>query len=343
MFNMRFIKIVSSIVLVLLIILVIYKAQENKVHYIKGNIFGTYYQIKIRSQKIAPNIQDYIEKDFASINNSMSVFNPQSEISKINSTAENVDVSISEELYFVLETAKKVYEESFGWFDPTIGRLIELWGFGTKHEQNIPSKGEIDNELKYVGFKNIILKKGKIEKKFHQTNINLSSIAKGYAVDKVSNTLEKLGYKNYVVDIGGEIKVKGSRDDKSVGWNIGVATPLENNFENSIIIEISDYALATSGDYRNFYYSEGKKYAHTISPFNGYPVDNNLVSVSVFHPSCIMADAYATAIMSMGEKQASKFMAENNISAILMIKKPDNTIDYIFSKGAKDLLGGANE
>ncbi len=274
----------------------------------EGMVFGTYYKITTISKK---DVSKEIATVFDTINKQMSIFNPDSNISAFN----NTNISSNAELIEILRASKQVWQQSNGYFDPTIGTIIELWGFGKNKHSKPPSKKDISNTIKHCGFDKVIIKKDLATKNSSNTKINLSAIAKGYAVDAVATALDNAGIKNYLVDIGGEIKAKGTK--KSSPWKIGLANPIDPS-KNSQVFELSNVAVATSGNYQNFYIENGKKYSHTINPKTGYPAKNSIASATVFHQSCMMADAYATAIMAMGKQKGEAFAKKLGLKVILI-------------------------
>ena len=335
---MRIIKYLFIAVIAFLIILYL----EHKKPYliVSGQTFGTYYTIKIRSPKNSKFIQHIIKEEFTKIDDEMSVFNPHSEISDINHETSGAWIALSPELSNLFKNAHQIYKMSGGAFDPTTGKLINLWGFGTSgNAQKIPEQSEIDEVLKTTGFDKIDFDKNyeKLRKKFPETMINLSAIAKGYAVDRVAELLKKNDYKNFVIEIGGEVYAHGKRSEDIKGWNIGIVNPENNNEVNAFVITLKNFAAATSGDYRNFFYIDGKKYSHTIDPKTGYPAENTLTSVTVFDKSCAKADGLATAIMSMGEKKASAFIKQNNLPVVMFTKDENGKLESWVSPAAISL------
>lgn len=331
---MRIFQYISILVFFLSIIFIIYQ-NSPKYQIIKGEIYGTYYNIKINTPKKNKNIADDIKSKLQQIDSQMSVFNDESDISKINNAPANKNILLSTELAEVLKASHIVWKQSNGWFDPTIGQLINLWGFGNS-KTKIPTTSEIKKVLKYSGFDKLkfINDYKQILKTNKNTQINLSAIAKGYAVDKIAELLDDKGYLNYIIDIGGEVKAKGYRSDNNEAWNVAISKPQQGSNENITVLSLSNMAVATSGNYRNYYQKNGKTYAHTISPKNGYPTENKILSVTVFHNSCMYADAYATAINAMGLDKGIEFASKNNIKAIIY----DNNMQAIYTKNARTIM-----
>lgn len=300
-------------------------SDENRQIY-DGKIFGTYYKIIINSQTKNSQLENDIKQVLQQVNSQMSVFEPHSEISRINQASAQTKIKLSEPMRLVMKTADKIYHESNQAFDPTVGRLVEVWGFGTANNPPPPSPQKINEILEYTGFDKLSFSSDfqMLQKIDSRTFLNLSAIAKGYAVDRIADLLELHDYHNYLVDIGGEMRLSGNGHSQGEGWTIGIAAPKEGSTDNSMIIDVSDTAVATSGDYRNFSYYNGERISHTISPSTGYPAIDRLASATVFHPECMQADAYATAIMALGEKDGMKLANNLGLKAVLIIHKENN-------------------
>lgn len=315
--------------------------KQDKAEYqtLRGYIFGTYYVVKVRTSEPIKDFAAMVDAEFDKVNAHLSVFEKKSELNQLNLAKAYQKQKVSAELYLLLEASQKVYQQSNGMFDPTVGPLIELWGFGVNKEHKVPDNVQIQKTLASVDLNKIkLLPNREVVKTQSNLTLNLSAIAKGYAVDMVAKALLEKGYKDFLVDIGGEIYAAGARNEKEQGWNVGIAVPAEKEYENSFAVVVYNMAVATSGNYRNFYYINGKKYAHTLNPKTGYPVNSNLLSVSVFADSCMMADAYATAIMAMGEKEGLAFAEKNQIPTILFVGDDPNTVEIIYSSEAKSIV-----
>lgn len=333
---MSFLKYFSIAALCLTAFLVFGKKQGN-LQMLEGNTFGTYYRIKIASRDKDTSLRGKIQKIFDEVNQKMSVFEPASELNEINRAPAGQKINVSRELYNILQTSKEVYEKSGGRFDPSVEPLIELWGFGINKKHLSPNDKKIKKTLEYCGFDKIRLSEqtNAVSKKHDKTTLNLSAIAKGYAVDRVAELLRSLGYKDFLVDIGGEVYASGRKNKRTRGWNVGIAHPAPDSRKNMFIIELQDMAVATSGDYRNFFTQNGKRYSHAISPQTGRPAEHNLASVTVFNPSCMLADAYATAILTAGEEEGLALANKQNIAAVLFVRTPENTIDVRYSQATQ--------
>lgn len=308
---------------------------------ISGKTFGTYYTIKIKSSKENNLLQKAVKEEFAAINSEMSVFDINSEISEINRTPAGQWTDLSEPMQKLLKNAYQIYQNSDGAFDPTTGRLVDLWGFGTTGGiQKIPDEEDIKKTLATTGFDKIRFNGdfSRLRKQYAETTLNLSAIAKGYSVDRIAELLKAQGYNDFVIEIGGEVVASGQRADTVKGWNVAIADPSGEEGKNMAVVTLKDYAVATSGDYHNFFYINDKKYSHTINPQTGYPVDNSLISVTVFHKSCMTADGLATAIMSMGEKKAGDFIRRNRLAVVMFVKDENGKISPIISPAAEKII-----
>ena len=319
--------------------------KKTDIQTIEGQIFNTYYKIKLRPQKILIDLPKQIKIALEEVNQQMSVFVADSEISKINQASAGETIVLSPPLSYVLQTSAKINNESSGAFDPTISPLIDLWGFGKGHKFQNPSDEQINRILEYSNFNKLKFTSdyASLTKTDSRTQLNLSAIAKGYAVDKIATLLEEHNIKNYIVEIGGEIRVSGNKDSSGNLWIIGLGVPLTTSKANAFTMDITDIAVATSGDYRNFIEKDGLRFSHTISPKTGKPVTNNLASVTVLANTCMEADAYATAIMSMGYEKGLEMSKKLNLPVIFFLHNNNDGFDIKSSAAAKELIGIENE
>ena len=337
---MRILKYIS-IIFLLVALAVFLRSTFSDYQEFGGKAFNTYYKIKIRTSVADKSLPEQVAKILQDVDAKMSVFREDSEISRLNRAKAGEDFALSDDLSKVLKTAKRINKESNGAFDPAIAPLIDLWGFGPGHEFRAPSKQELSAVKAYSDFKKLKFSKDykNVIKKDGRTSLNLSAIAKGYAVDKVAESLDNLGFRDYIVEIGGELRLSGKRDEEGGLWNIGIGVPLKHYKGNALVMEISDYAVATSGDYRNFIEEDGKVFSHRISPQTGQPVKNDLASVTVFAPTCMEADAYATAIMAMGKQKGLELANKIKLPIILFTHNPKGGFDMESSKQAQQLIG----
>lgn len=274
---------------------------KKQADYIKssGEIYGTFYNIAYLHPQ-GQNLQEKIDKRMQEFNGSLSTFDPNSVISRIN----NNDDSVRTDAFFesMFNEALKVSTITGGAFDITVAPLVNAWGFGFGNHDTtaIP---DVQSFLAYTGYGKIRMEDHRIIKSDRRIMLDASAIAKGQASDVIGQLLESEGCVNYMVEIGGEVACKGV-NPKGKPWQIGIDKPSDDpadeNKELQTIVGISGVGLATSGNYRQFYYKDGKKYAHTIDPRTGFPVDHNLLSATVIAPSCMQADAFATAFMVLG-------------------------------------------
>ena len=281
-------------------------SQEEAIK-LEGTAQGTSYHITYYDSK-GRNFQPAIEKILKAFDQSVSTYQPNSIISRINSNQKNVKV----DTYFItcFNKAKEVWKNTDGAFDPTVYPIVNAWGWGPGKKQKI-EKEKIDSMLQFVNFDLIELKGKKIIKKDPRVALDFNAFAQGYSVDVVSDFLTKKGIQSFIVEIGGEVYAKGKKPNGS-NWTIGIEKPLDNKVsENPIkaIAKLENRAIATSGNYRRFVVEDGVKYAHHIDPKTGYPTKNNLLSASIFSAQCISSDANATGVLVMGLEKAKVFLA----------------------------------
>lgn len=290
--------------------------------YLSGHTMGTTYNIKFVAEGDvdAETLHNEVDVLLVKINKLMSTYDPDSELSHFNQWQSTKPFTLSQETLFVLREAKRLGSMSHGVLDVTVGPLVNLWGFGPKAKPDKRPSAQVVSEVKKrIGLDKLILLEGAARKTQTDLYVDLSTIAKGYGVDKVAELLEQSHISNYLVEIGGEMRVAGH---KSSGerWRIAVEKPVSNERSVQEIISIGDNAIATSGDYRNYYEEQGVRYSHLIDPRTGSPIQHNLVAVTVVHPSSMTADGLATALIVMG-KDGALALAEQNALAVLLITK----------------------
>jgi len=283
---------------------------------LRGETMGTYYAITYQ-HPTATNYQTQIDSILKAFNQSLSIYIADATISEFNTTAPNTPIVIDEHFAHIFAVAKQVYKLSDGAFNPTVMPLVNAYGFGSNKKTAINST-LLDSLVQLVNFDAIQLntttQKPQISKTVPNVQLDFGAIAKGYAVDLLLQFLQQQGVKNALVDIGGELRAMGVNDTQQL-WQVGIDKPLEQARVRQLqeIVALDNKAIATSGNYRNFYTENGVKYAHTINPKTGRPALSRLLSVSVFAPTCVTADAYATAFMVMGYPKAKQFV-ENHKS-----------------------------
>ena len=273
-----------------------------------------------------------------SFNNIFSTYIPDSYISVLNNS-KSID-TINPYFYFLLKESKKIYRITEGAFDPTIGPLINAWGFGPKSIDETPSKEEIFKINKLVGFDKLYFDENIIEKHHADVYLDFSSIAKGYAIDLISVLFNNKNIENYFIDIGGEVRCKG-RNSKNKIWKIGIETPsiLNNSRDLIATVKLDNLSLATSGNYRNYYMQNDTIIAHTINPKTGYPAKSNILSASVFSKNCFISDAYATAFMVLGYEKAKEISKNNKLIDVLLIyENSEGNIETYISNNLNSLI-----
>ena len=295
--------------------------QNASMPYVKnqGRVFGTYYHATYQAER---DMQQLIEAELMKVDGEFSMFNDSSTVSHIN---RNEEAPLSEMFLEVFNLSQSVYDETAGAFDVTVAPLVNAWGFGFKASE-FPSDEIIDSIRSFVGQEGVhVSNRGGhsvIEKNDSRMMLDFSAVAKGYGCDVVARMFRKHGVKNFMIEIGGEIVVSGVNPDKKK-WSVGVNKPVEDIAQDiteiDTILAITDCAMATSGNYRNFYERDGKRYAHTIDPHTGKPVSHSLLSATVIAPSCAVADAFATAFMVMGDEKARELLAKHKELKALLI------------------------
>jgi thiamine biosynthesis lipoprotein len=301
---------------------------------------GTTYQVKVVTGNVQnlEGVKEKIDRRLAKINRSMSTYQKDSEISRFNQLGEvGQKFKISNDFFQVMRAGQKIHRLSNGAWDGTVNPLVDLWGFGRSGRQDkIPPKSKIAAFLPDIGFANIdVLDTGFLVKKRSAVTVDLSSIAKGYGVDVVAALLRKMGFKDYLVEIGGEIYAAGHRQDNS-RWRIGINRPRADAAFDAVykIVALRNQGFATSGDYRNFFEVNGVRYSHVIDPRTGYPVSNGVVSASIISGNCTMADGLATAIMVMGVKKGLELIDRlDGVEGLIVVKQNNGMLVDYHSKG----------
>ena len=302
----------------------------------EGMIFGTVWHATYQSDS---TLYDEIMHTLGRVDGSLSMFNPNSTLSLINANQSQETDSL---LRIVFTQAQQISKATDGYFDITVAPLVNAWGFGFKNG-TLPDSAQVDSMLQFVGWEKATLKDDLLIKDDERMVLDLSAIAKGFGVDQVASLFNQKGIRNYMIEIGGEIVVKG-KNPKGEDWNIGVNKPIEDststNHEIQSILALTDCAMATSGNYRNYYIDKsGRKLAHTINPHTGYPVQHSILSSTVIAPTCTMADAFATSFMAMGLEHAQKVLAEHpEIQVYFIYSDDEGNMQTWYSKGLESLI-----
>lgn len=291
---------------------------ENTV--IKGFVFGTSYSAIYAS---SINYEKQFDSLFYVINKSMSTYQANSDISKLN---RGEVVEIDNHFAKVYDASKAVFKNTIGAFDPTIGNVVNAWDFGADESIKNLNKAKVDSLMQYVGFNKTTRTGNKINKENPNIYLEFNAIAKGYGTDVIADFLESKNIKNYLVEIGGEIRVKGINVVKNSEWKVGVEKPRFDGGQSIYKgISLKDKAMATSGTYRKFKVDEnGNRYAHIIDTNTGYPSKTNLLSISVITDQCMYADAYATAFKAMGIEKIKVFLKEHPELKVFLIFENEN-------------------
>ena len=303
----------------------------------EGKVFGTYYNVRYEATE---DLETAIQAAFEAFDNSLSMFNPRSILSAVN---DNRDTTTNAAFESMWAEAERVYALSNGAFDITVAPLVNYWGFGRKKPTPSPSlKGrEIDSLRAFIGFEKVQLVDHKVVKDDPRVQIDGGAVAKGQACDMIAEVLREHGCTNYLVDIGGEVVAHGV-NDKGHAWHIGITKPNINNEgaqeELQEILAVSDICMATSGNYRNYYYADGERRSHTIDPRTGYPVQHSLLSATVVSSTCMRADALATACMVLGAEEAMAMIDRAGDAACYFIVAQNDSLVTITSPQWDDFI-----
>lgn len=295
---------------------------QEKLYSHFGMTMGTTFTVKwvARDDNQQARVSGLIDSALLRVNQSMSTYIPDSELSKFNALPAGSSQSISSELGFVITQGLVLSEKTSGAFDITVGPLVNLWGFGPDGRiVKAPNVEQVAVAFERVGYSAIKLNNDQLTKT-KDSYIDLSAIAKGYGVDAVAELLEKEGIKSYLVEIGGELRAKGLKPSGE-NWRIAIESPLaEAGREIHKIIAVSDIGVATSGDYRNYFEENGVRFSHTIDPHTAQPIKHKLASVTVLAETCAEADGFATAMMVMGPEKALELAEAENVEAFMLVK-----------------------
>ena len=298
-------------------------------------IFGTAYKIVYQHDK---DLSKEIREELMKVDYSLSPFNEKSVITAVN---QNRDVVLDTLFLDVFTKSMEISRETDGAFDITVAPLVNAWGFGFKNETR-PTPLQVDSLLQIVGYKKVRLEGNKVIKRDPRMMLDCSAIAKGYGVDVVARYLRSQGVQNFMVEIGGEVVTSGVNPQR-LPWRVGVVKPSEDslnvNNELQTILNVTDKAMATSGNYRNFYYKNGKRFAHTIDPKTGSPVQHSLLSATVLADECAVADAYATSFMVMGLERAKKLLERHpELMVYLIYDDGKDSLAVWFSPSLQDKI-----
>lgn len=306
----------SFLIISFFILSILTSCSPDKIFTIEGSSMGTIYSIKYPGSE-DEGLKNAVDSLLSEISKELSVFDSTSAVSQIN---RNEVTKLSREFIYIYNIAQRISKETNGAFDITIGPLVNLWGFGPNEEREITQK-EIDSVKNFVGYQKLTIKDGLLLKSDARIELNFNAVAKGYAVDRVADLLQKRGHSDCIIEIGGEVVARGSRYKKP--WRVGIQVPTkeqDGEIESRYIFLLQNRAVATSGNYRNYHEINGNRFSHIINPQTGLAEQSNLLSVTVIADDCTTADAYATAFMVMG-MEASK---------IYLTKHPEYAAYFIY-------------
>lgn len=314
---------------------------------IEGPTMGTFYHITIctpSADKVdQAQLKQEVDQLLENLNAQMSTYIKTSELSRFNQSESDQWFEVSPEVVKVVDAGLKLSQRSYGAFDMTVGPLVNLWHFGPDPgKKALPESSQIETARKRVGFQHIQFQYDQpaLKKLVPDVYLDLSAIAKGYAVDLVAEHLDSRSIKNYLVEIGGEMRAKGV-NQKQVPWKVGIEKPISATRKVQKVVSLSNLAMATSGNYRNFFEVDGKTYSHTIDPRTGYPVEHSLASVTVVGETCMNCDAVATCLMVLGPDEGYNWAEEQKIAAYFIVKETDGFSER-YSPRWQQLVGEVN-
>ena len=340
----RLLRIGSALIGLSVAMLLLFVLEDDKqktlYYHNEGKVFGTYYNIRYEAES---DLKDTLEAAFLAFDNSLSLFNPHSILSAVNANRDTTVNALFKEMF---AEATRVHELSGGAFDITVAPLVNYWGFGNKGVQSTDRytdriQTDIDSLREFVGFEKVQLIDRQVIKQDPRVQLDGGAVAKGQSCDMIARVLREHGCENYLVDIGGEVVAHGV-NAKGEPWHIGITKPNLNNegaqSELQEILTVSDICMATSGNYRNYYYADGERRSHTIDPRTGYPVQHSLLSATVVSTTCMRADALATACMVLGAEEALDMIAQAEDAACYFIVAQNDSLTIVKSPNWEKMI-----
>ncbi len=313
--------------------------------HLTGEALGTTYNVKLSGPPISDEATaaagEIVTRELAEVDSRMSTYKSDSELSRLNRADPSVPIKVSSELAQILVAARQIGAATDGAFDITVGPLVNAWGFGPAGKpKSIPSEAELEELRRITGWDKIEIDESEpaVRKKVTGVYCDLSGIAKGYAVDQVSDALLDAGFANHMVEVGGEVRVRGI-NQTGAPWVIGIESPLVSRHDLQRALRMRDLAMATSGDYRNFYEVDGVRYSHIIDPRTGKPIRHRLASVSVVDQFCTQVDGFATALLVLGETDGYKAAVANGLAALFLIRDRDGSFEERATPRFRTLFG----
>jgi thiamine biosynthesis lipoprotein len=324
--------------------------RDADLHLIAGTTMGTTYEVKLvmgleGNELDLKDLNDSIQSRLDAIDFEMSPYREDSELSRFNRYHSEAPFPVSRQTAEVFAIGRDVGDLTGGALDITAGTLVNAWGFGPERlTPGIPDASTLQELLRRVDYRTIAvdLEGGSVRKRLPDVVCDLSAIAKGYGVDQVTDLLDEYGIADYMVEVGGEVRALGL-NAKRVPWRIAIEKPTDRAREIEIVVPVSGYALATSGDYRNFFEHRGERFSHIIDPRTGRPIQHGLASVSVIHHECAIADAYATALLVMGPEAGMTLAEELGLKAVFISRAPESGYVTTTTKGFSAFLKEMNQ
>jgi len=331
-------KFFSTLLLQLLVCICLYAQQDINRYALEGRAQGTTWSI-IYFSKDSTISKSSIDSILFILDNSLSIYRDSSIISAFNRSESGL--AIDTHLFKVVHKSLEICRKTQGRFDITVKPLVELWGFAARQPNHLPDSQEITSVMPCIGSKNLQLEPGFLRKSRPCTQIDVNGIAQGYSVDVLASYMESIGIQNYLVEVGGEIRAKGRKGGGDL-MRVGIESPVDDFMEPAMmqrIVELSEGALTTSGSYRKYYESQGKKISHIIDPFTGYSSVTDLISVSVYARDAITADGFDNAILMMGLQKGLKFVEKHKeLAAFFIYKDKTGHLQSVASSRFKRLL-----
>ncbi|MGR2738547.1 FAD:protein FMN transferase [Billgrantia sp. Q4P2] len=311
---------------------------------LEGGIFGTFYQVTIAdslTQGQARELEEGLLEVLEQVDAAMSIYRDDSELMAFNQAPLGEWQPLSNELIEVLAISQSVAEASNGAFDVTIGGLVNLWSFGSEaRPREVPDAETLRARLDEVGPDSIEIDENAMQaRRLRDVFVDLGGVAKGHATDRVAAYLDGQSIEHYLVNLGGDLVTRGYRDGEGEPWRIGVEAPLDDRQEATHIVPLHDISVATSGDYRNYFEENGQRFSHTIDPRTGHPIRHHVASATVAHPSNAWADAWATAMMVMGDEEGLALARDQGLKVLLLVREGEGW-SSLASPAFADYLGG---
>lgn len=332
---------ITGLLALLLVLSGCKSSNEQQPLRLQGQIFGTYWFVTYLDdwdKNFSEQLNTALVEELNKVDLAMSTYKPNSELNQLNQAPVGQWVKLSPNTFEVLAMAQDVAAATQGAFDVTLGGLVNLWNFGPEKHDQPPTQEAINQALEEVGYQYLELDPADLTARRNKNSfVDLSGIAKGYAVDKLVEKLHSLGGKNFLVNIGGEIYAAGLRGEEQK-WRIGIEVPNPHQQQAQHLLEVSNTSVATSGGYRNFYEVDGQEYSHTLNPLTGKPITHQLKSVTILHPSNAIADAWATALMASDPDTAFQLAETNKIKALFITQEEANFKTFL-SSSMRSYLG----